>query len=218
MSEGERARERSFRRREDGEAFAAARGLLRAILGFCAGREPGDIPLVDGPGGKPAIAPHSNPADIRFNMSRSGRRALYAVARSREVGVDLERIRPDFPCLRVGDRYFSPREAAAVRDASGAGRESVFFALWTLKEAFLKGTGTGLSFPPDRFEVALEPPRLVRVDGEPEAASRWSLRTLHPEPGYVAALAFEGPVPEIRFRELRFEGGSAILPDIVDAR
>jgi 4'-phosphopantetheinyl transferase len=71
----------------------------------------------------------------------------------------------------------------------------VFFHCWTCKEAYIKARGEGLSLPLDRFQVVLilgEAAPLLSLDGDPQEASRWSLRKLTPAPGYVAALAVEG--------------------------
>ena len=60
--------------------------------------------------------------------------------------------------------------------------------------------GEGDGFPADRFVVSVhpqEPPRLVHVDGDPQAPSRWSLRELSPAAGYLGALAVEEHDPVV---------------------
>jgi len=70
-----------------------------------------------------------------------------------------------------------------------------FIDRWTLKEAYIKAIGKGLSQPLDQFEVSLapaEPARLLNVEGAPREPSRWSMMALTPAPGYVAALVVRG--------------------------
>ena len=56
--------------------------------------------------------------------------------------------------------------ARLVRDAiaplPSEERGPTFFAIWTLKEAFVKGIGRGISFPLDAFCFDLDGARLVR--------------------------------------------------------
>jgi 4'-phosphopantetheinyl transferase len=82
------------------------------------------------------------------------------------------------------------------RSIAAEQRDAAFFACWTRKEAFIKAVGEGLSMPLDRFDVTLrpgEPARLLATRGDPAQASRWTLRELDPWPGWLAALAVEGP-------------------------
>jgi 4'-phosphopantetheinyl transferase len=202
LSDKEHARAMRFHFQKDKDGYVITRGLLRVMLGGYANTEPGNLLLVNGPHGKPMLDGESNPDSVRFSVSHCGRRALYAFARGRELGVDLEKIRPDFSCEKISDRFFSPREAAFIRAVPEHERAETFFAYWTLKEAFLKGTGKGLSLPLDGFELSHDPPKVLSIGGDRGAASRWSVRNVRLEPGYAAALAVEGPDAPVRFYPL----------------
>jgi len=191
LSREELARAERFRSEKDAGAFIVVRGLLRALLGRYADAEPASLEIVPGPHGKPEAQGQTGPAGVRFNVSHSGGFALLAFARGREVGVDVEKIRDDFPGAEIGDRFFTPREAASIRSFPGKRRQEVFYSFWTLKEAVMKASGKGFSLPMHRFEVALDPPRVVRVEGDPDAASRWRLEMLSARPGFAAAIAVE---------------------------
>ena len=185
------ARSERYRFRAHRERFVVGRGLLRAILGRYLGVDAGQIRFRHGPYGKPELAGGGR---LRFNMSHSHELALFAVACGREVGVDLERIRPDVADERIAERFFCAREAAAIRTLPEHLRKEAFFACWTRKEAYLKARGEGLSHGLGRFEVSVVPgePALLSVDGDSREASRWSLHDLDAGPGYAAALAVEG--------------------------
>ncbi len=148
-----------------------------------------------GPQGKPKLDKETAGEALRFNVTHTQGLALYAVANGREVGIDVERIRPELVDGDFAERFFSPREVAALRMLPVGLRPEAFFNCWTRKEAYAKARGDGLSLPLKQFDVSLaprEPAALLSTKGDPLEAARWSLSALHPGPGYVAALAVEG--------------------------
>lgn len=180
---------------KDREHFISARGLLRAILGGYLEVDPGRLRFCYSPYGKPALDRAWGGDTLRFNVSHSDRLALYAVTCNRELGVDVERIRPDFAGEEIAERFFSPNERAALRRLHPDVRCDAFFNCWTRKEAYIKARGEGLSLPLDQFDVSLtpgEPAALLNTRGDPADTSRWSLREIAPAPGYAAALCVEG--------------------------
>lgn len=194
LSADEVARARRYRFRRDRDRFVAARGLLRTVLGRYLGADPGGLRFRLGPHGKPALA---EPAahDLRFNLAHSDRLALLAVGRGREVGIDVERIRPDRVDEHLARLVLAPGERAAWRALPADRRAAMFFACWTAKEAFVKATGHGLARPLDAFEVRLTPGPalgLVPVALPDEECRGWSLRRLEAGPDYAASLCVEG--------------------------
>jgi 4'-phosphopantetheinyl transferase len=193
LAPDERQRAERFHFDKDRRHFVAGRGLLRTLLGRYLGRDPGSLQFAYNPQGKPMLAGEGG--GLRFNLAHSHGLALFAVSRGRELGVDLERIRPEFAGEPVAQRFFSPREVAALRALSGERRHEAFFVCWTRKEAYLKATGKGLSLPLDCFDVSLlpgEPAALLATRHDPTEVGRWSLRALAPAQGYAGALAVEG--------------------------
>lgn len=203
LSDKENFRKDRFLFLKDKFSYIVSRGLLRVILGAYLGGKPKNLVLKNGPHGKPILDGGSNQDAIRFSVSHSNRRALYAINRGREIGVDIEEIRREFSFEEISDKYFSAREAAFLRTLPVHDRKEVFYTYWTLKEAFMKGTGKGFSLPLNRFEITHDPPKLLSLQGDSEAAARWSLRSLHLEPGYAAALSVEGPDLPIRCWKLQ---------------
>ena len=188
----EQARAERFHFARDREHFIVGRGVLRAILGRTLNRAPGCLRFCYGAHGKPALADEDA---IRFNLSHSDGIALYAIARGREVGIDVERIRRDLAVAEIAERFFSPREGAMLRTLPGELQRQAFFRGWTRKEAYIKARGDGLALPLDAFDVSLvpeEPDAVLRIQRDPAEASRWSFQELAPAPGYAAAIAVEG--------------------------
>jgi medium-chain acyl-[acyl-carrier-protein] hydrolase len=194
LSADEEERERRLRFPRDRERFVVCRGLLRVLLGRYLSRQPGRLHFAYGAHGKPVLADGAAVGGLRFNVAHSEGLALVAVARGREVGVDLERVRPEMTTEQMAASCFSPRELEALRALPRPLRAEAFFRCWTRKEAYLKATGTGLSLGLDRFDVTLrpgEPAALLANRDDPDEVRRWSLSDLQPGPGFVGALAVE---------------------------
>lgn len=186
LSPDEEERARRLVRPELGQRFVAGRGQMREILGWLTGQPPQKVQFFYGPRGKPYLAG----GQLQFNLSHSHDRSLLAACLRAEVGVDLERLRPE-ASLRLARRYFSPAEVAALEALETAEQPAAFFRLWTRKEAFIKARGQGLFLSLQRFAVSLEPghAELLSAEDEPEAPRRWQLFDLDPGPGFAAALA-----------------------------
>lgn len=190
LSADEQERWGRFHFARDRRRFERARVALRVILAAYLDEEARRIRFAFGTHGKPELAEPSG--EVGFNLSHSGDLALLAVAGRREVGVDVEAVRPVCDAEAIAERFFSPAENAALRQLPPQGRLDAFFRCWTRKEAYLKALGEGLARPLDGFDVSLEPDapaRLLKVHADPQEASRWWLTALEPGPGYVGALA-----------------------------
>ena len=126
------------------------------------------------------------------------------VVRDREIGVDVEKIRPEIELERLAQRFFSPGEVERLTELEGDLQLAAFFRCWTRKEAYIKARGGGLSIPLDQFEVTFEqdtPAALVANWEDPQEVSRWSLFDIELGGDYLAALAAEGTPARIRYWE-----------------
>jgi 4'-phosphopantetheinyl transferase len=153
LSEDERTRAERFYFERDQGRFVVARATLRSALGSHLGIEPAAVGFVYGPHGKPSLAPPLDQTDWRFNVSHSGGTALIALAQGCEVGVDVEQIRAVPDAEKIAERCFSRRERATMATQPAAGRDKAFLRCWTRKEAYLKGTGFGITEPLQRIEI-----------------------------------------------------------------
>ena len=193
LSEDERQRAARFHFDIHRHRFITARTALRRILGSCLDTAPASVVFHYSPGGKPFLAG----SPIRFNLSHSDAYALVAVAFGRDVGVDLEQIRHQ-DLLSLAARFFTPSEYAAVASASGAQRPSLFYRVWTRKEAYLKACGVGLSLALDSFSVSTAPDpdaSLLTSSSGPDELARWQFLPIQAPPDFAAALVVErGPV------------------------
>ena len=189
----ETARARRFHFERDRCHFTAARGFLRLLLGRYLGAPPAGLRFGYGARGKPFVL---SPADtpLRFNVSHSHGRALFAFAHGREVGIDLEagaRLGDDWPGLVR--RIFSAREQGELFSLPAGRQRAAFLNGWTRKEAYLKATGQGLVDGLQSIEVTLDPgcpPALLAA----EPARRWTVHDLRRNGDYAAALVVEGEI------------------------
>lgn len=195
LSADERARAARFRFPEHRTAFIAGRGVQRDILARYTGLHPAALTYREGSHGKPELHGPGVERGIRFNVSNSGDMALYALTLDREIGVDLEKLKPMPDGMDIARRFFSAPEIEVFAALAAEVRDLAFFRCWTRKEAYIKAVGEGLSMPLDRFDVAFAPgeeARILRTRGNPAEAERWTMLGLEPGPGYVGALAVEG--------------------------
>lgn len=203
LSPEECARADRFKFAEHRADFIVSHGVLRMLLARYANLLPGDIRYSYGPNGKPAAAVPVR--SVQFNMSHSGKMAVYALTNGCEIGVDVERIRPVADMDEIAARFFSADEAHELRETVDADRTQAFFRCWTRKEAYIKAVGDGLSLPLDQFRVTLkadEPARLLGLGGDPAAAGLWSMHDFAPVAGYVGAVAYPDATRPLKVRPL----------------
>jgi 4'-phosphopantetheinyl transferase len=195
LSPDEIARANRFHFDKDRIHFTQCRLALRSVLAAYIAVPASEIRFEYLNGGKPQLVADQNPRGIQFNVSHSGNMALLAIGDGYRVGVDIEKIRGDVDAIALAERFFSIRERNGLRALPDDLRVLGFFACWTRKEAFVKATGEGLSFPLADFSVTTHPdcdPELEEVRGNAEAHKQWFLADLSIVDGYRATVAVEG--------------------------
>lgn len=145
VSAAEIARANRFVFPADAARWSCYRAGLRKILGDTLGLDPADVPLIEGPGGKPALAP---PHDhLEFNLSHADELAVVVVSAHGPVGIDIEPWSRAPSLIECSDFFCHPDELSEL-PASEEDRATRLLEIWTSKEALLKAVGTGLTFPP----------------------------------------------------------------------
>jgi 4'-phosphopantetheinyl transferase len=180
---------------ESGTRFVAAHGALRRILGRYLDERPEQIRFIADAKGKPHLVSRADAPPLCFSLSHSGELALLAVTKDRGVGVDIEQVRPVSAWREIAARYFSGGEREALRSCSDDRTPEAFFQVWTRKEAYSKALGQGVSQIWRQFSVsptAGATTVLRSAESEAGAAGQFTLRPLHPDAGYVAAVAAQG--------------------------
>jgi 4'-phosphopantetheinyl transferase len=195
LDEIERDRAARFRRDIERDRYVGAHAFLRRVLAGYLGVAPEGVVIERSAAGKPSLGHRT---DLVFNLSHADDLAAVAVVRGRDVGIDIERMRPVVDAVALASAHFTDREAALVRAASAAERDATFLALWTRKESVVKALGGGLSLALDAFDVLADqgswpPSGPDRSPGPPV-----SIATIKVPAGYVGAVAVTGPPMPVR--------------------
>jgi 4'-phosphopantetheinyl transferase len=180
LTPAERARADRYRFSADARRFSVARGWLRQVLGAELGIPAAEVTFAYDRRGKPRVAGAGGPC---FNLSHAGELAVIAISDG-DVGVDIEPETSAPAALEAAAIACTPAEAAALDRLPAEDRAQAALRLWTVKEAYLKATGEGLSVALDQVEIP----------------APWTVRELRPAPGYVGAVAAQGEAWEIVFR------------------
>ena len=160
-----------------------SRVLVRTVLSFYTGDAPTAWEFHANPFGKPhVIRPAGCP--LQFNLSNTTGLVVCAVSLGGEIGVDAEDLTRRAADPAIATNYFAPEEVAWLDLASPGQRQLRFLQLWTLKEAFIKAKGKGLSIPLKDFAFDLpagRPPRVEFRDPELGQADQWQFAQLRLE-------------------------------------
>lgn len=187
LDEEERAQAARFRFAADRETYVGAHMLTRTLLSHLDGRPATQWRFAKGAHGKPEIdASHGSPR-LRFNLSHA--RGLVVCAAGfldGDLGVDVEAAQRTGDLLALAGRFFAPAEVALLRSMPEEARRHGFLRIWTLKEAFIKATGEGLSRALDSFAFGLDPITVDIRDGDPLP---WHFEQFDATPRHVVALA-----------------------------
>lgn len=212
LSQEERQRSQRFHFEHDRKHYLAAHALLRLGLAHYLGGAPEHIRLAPGRNGKPELAPQHGAQPLRFNLSHTRGMVACVLTHARDCGIDVEGIRPMQQMDGVARTVFSKDEREYLAGCGDAARTSAFFMLWTLKEAYIKATGLGMSAPLRQISID---PRGLRIRDEscpdPEGDSRqWLFDSWQPTPDHALALACEGAatVSRIIYHELDLVDGA----------
>lgn len=104
--------------------------------------------------GKPSLTEYP---DVKYNISHADGISACIVSEY-ECGIDCEKVREYRP--QVMKRAFSENERNMILSAPENQRDLLFFRLWTLKEAYIKAIGMGLSFPMNKANFSFEDGRI----------------------------------------------------------
>lgn len=200
----EQSRASRFRFDRDRQVYRAAHVLLRRALSLHGSYPPSAWRFQRGEHGRPEIDLGACPdgMGLRFNLAHTHGLVCCVLARDTPLGIDAECHRPARELSAIAARFFSEGEAAMVAEAvvadprrePGAAQLSsvaatpgalAFYSLWTLKEAYVKALGRGLSLGLDRcvFRFSDERPAHIGLtlhEAGPYPADVWrcvSMRT-----------------------------------------
>ena len=184
-----------FHFHEDRSTYIAAHWLIRTALSSVGGVPPSDWRFVIEKLGKPRIDPTHGRPELRFNLSHTRGFVACAVCTDSEIGIDVEALGPRLAGIDIAKQFFSPSEVAILRSAAKDQRANMFFRFWTLKEAFIKATGEGLSRALDSFSFSLDPVSISFHPPDTAEEAQWQFIEQQLTPRHLLAVAVRRPAP-----------------------
>lgn len=171
--------------------FLLTRALCRVALSSYTDRHPGAWVFASNAYGRPTLAPDDPGAHLSFNLSNARGLVACAVTIGRPVGIDAEDLARNHEGEKIAGRFFSRDETRALRMAPAAERHDLFIRLWTLKEAYVKAKGLGMTLPLDSFSFSCGADRISVVfhDADQNPPDLWRFRAWGVDGRYRVAVA-----------------------------
>lgn len=192
LSDEERLEQKRFYFECDRQRYLAAHALTRMLLSQYVDLHPCAWRFTRNRYGRPEIAHPDLAGRLRFNLSYAKDLIAIVVASEAECGIDAEHIRNLDDVASLARRFFSCREAAEIETQPSEKLHTRFLEYWTLKEAFVKAKGRGLSIRIDLVEFSIRNDRQIDISISPSLESQdltWRFELLRPTPTHVVAVA-----------------------------
>ncbi|MGA8670935.1 MAG: 4'-phosphopantetheinyl transferase superfamily protein [Terracidiphilus sp.] len=203
LNEDERARWKAFRFEKHRREYLTSCALARFALSQYHSLAPEAWRFQVNAYGKPSPDPECG---LRFNLSNSPGLVVCLIAHGNEVGVDLEPYEHAGEIARLSETAFSPLELAQLEELHGSEKTDWALSLWTLKEAYLKARGMGLSLPLNKFSFLFGRPAGIRLELNPcleDEAERWRFCLLDRAGHRIAIAVDRADAFDLQFFETR---------------
>lgn len=204
LSEDERAQWQTFRFDRHRREYLTTHALVRTALSHYHPLAPEAWRFQMNSWGKPTIDPDCG---LRFNLSNSPGLAVCLIAQGAEVGVDAEPIERAEKVAELAPEVLSPLELTQLEALHGPQKLDRALSVWTLKEAYVKARGMGLSLPLNKVSFLFGDVEGVRMELDPclstERESRWRFCLVEHAEHRIALMAEGATVPELQVWEAR---------------
>lgn len=194
LSAEERDRMQRFHAAHHRHAYLIGHALVRAALARELDCDPVELRFESNAYGKPSVVLPSSHAKLEFNLSHTEGMSVVAVSRHSRVGCDVESLNRSGLDVEIARRFFTPEESQEIV-AHPPGRQiGRLLSYWTLKEAYIKAEGQGLSMGLDSFYFSLQEnqsPRLMLKSGAQQPSAMWQFKQIILSGHYLISLAIE---------------------------
>jgi 4'-phosphopantetheinyl transferase len=215
LSSEELPRLRRFRCRQSTHRYLVSHAMLRTVLSRYADISPAHWQFVYGSYGRPEIANRSVP-HLRFNLTHTDGLAACIVSLDRSCGIDAERLSERHSPSGIAKKMFASKEYDQLQHLSGQAYLDYFYSHWTLREAYVKARGVGLTFPTRKLDFTVHADDTIRVIFAPDVEDgncHWHFQLLRPTPEHVVAIAVgqsDGNTPQVVLRNFGFDRNDAV--------
>ena len=193
LNEAEHDRLRKIVHQHRKNEYLTTRALVRTVLSKYTGCHPRSLCFCSTKQGKPELLDAAGATPLRFNLSNTTGLVALIVNLNQSVGVDVEAIRRDISDVSF-ERWFTPKESSVINASPPSLKQLRFFQFWTLKEAFLKALGTGLTTPLDAFEfeiVEFDQIELSLFDQLRTTPDEWQFSMMRPTDNHILSIAVQ---------------------------
>lgn len=198
LNREERLQQKRFYFEKDRHQYLITRALVRSVLSLYVNQiSPEKWKFKKNAYGKPFISNNSLLIPLRFNLSHTDNLVVMAVTLDREIGVDVEYLPRLGKTLEIASHFFSPIEVEHLLALPPEKQKSRFFDLWTLKEAYIKACGMGLSIPLDHFSYSFSQQGKIEIHFEPERDDQpkyWQFWQINPNESHKISMAIKGNI------------------------
>jgi 4'-phosphopantetheinyl transferase len=197
------------------DEYALTRLLVRSVLSRYAPVAPAAWTFARSEHGRPEVSGPEGAPRLRFNLSNTQGLIACLVRAQGEVGVDAEDLKRRGETVEIAERFFAPAEVRALRALPASRQRLRFFEYWTLKEAYMKARGLGLTIPLDAFafDLGAGPPIRIAFDGIADDPRAWQFGLARPSKRHILAWAIRRPAggPPVRVETFAFDGAPGTL-------
>lgn len=176
---------------QDSHRYLVSHAVVRMVLSKYLDIAPAEWLFKRSPRGRPEIA-NPTTAALRFNLTHTAGLAACVVTLADDCGIDAERITGRHNPIGVAKRMFSESETKELERLEGRAYLEHFFTRWTLREAYVKARGIGISFPTRKLTFTVNKDNFVEVSFHPDIEDRrdnWHFELLKPTAEHIAAIA-----------------------------
>ncbi len=144
-------------------------------------------------GGKPII---TNPMQsLYFNLSHTQDIIVCAISENRAVGVDIEFLDKPRQFMPIAKNYFAKEEVEKLQNLNFTEQKEYFYRLWTLKEAYLKAQGLGITVALDNIYFDIDDLGNILLEDRSRNKCRnehkWSFELAMPSTQHIMAVCVE---------------------------
>ena len=153
--------------------------ILRIVLSKYIDIKPKQIVFHTNDYGKPYLPEYN----IQFNITHSNGMLAIAIWK-KQIGIDLENLDRSLDFIDMAKQVLSSEEFQALTNLTLENSTSLFFNLWTQKEALLKAIGTGLNN--SMIHINLIDKKEINIDG-----NMWQIEKIKPiDKNYIGHVAY----------------------------
>jgi len=149
LTETEQQKVDRYRSEKAKHTALITRSFIRLLLSQYETFTPDQLQFTVSDLGKPELNNASK--SLRFNLSHNDELIICAVCLNKDIGCDIENLSRKINVNAIAKRFFSASEYQLIKT-----KPSSFFEYWTLKEAFVKATGLGISQGLETFSFEIK--------------------------------------------------------------